>query len=391
MALFVMRRAQPDRMNGGLAHNSQSFFHRIDALSCARTLIMFKLIFNVLMLVSIGAIHGAQGYVKAERPLAVFLRMYCMLTIAQTMMLYLKRRKFSEISYIEHYEEGSNVRRINFWLETGSLLLYLLGFIWVEERGRCKDTNPLLYYTCLYCIISGASSFIAPVAISTIILLPVLWQFLVSGCPQRERQAQAWLETSPRSQLLELERRQQQRELEWRQRQRLERRQRLGEQEWGRRQLQGEQERERRRRRQQWHRLPPEEQQQLHREQERQRQQRELQRQQRRRLWQQLPQEEQERQRQREQLDQQQRCELERQQQVQQLLQQLTIITYLTEDDVPGGYHACMICFDDYTPGDEVAFLPCHHHFHAGCVRVWLHVKISCPLCRKRIVLDTDT
>ena len=42
----------------------------------------------------------------------------------------------------------------------------------------------------------------------------------------------------------------------------------------------------------------------------------------------------------------------------------------------------CSICFGDYIPGEEVRFLPCHHHFHAACVDTWLSGSNVCPICK---------
>ena len=42
----------------------------------------------------------------------------------------------------------------------------------------------------------------------------------------------------------------------------------------------------------------------------------------------------------------------------------------------------CSICFGDYIPGEDVRFLPCHHHFHAACVDTWLAGSNVCPICK---------
>lgn len=42
----------------------------------------------------------------------------------------------------------------------------------------------------------------------------------------------------------------------------------------------------------------------------------------------------------------------------------------------------CAVCQADFSTEDEVAGLPCQHHFHAACVQKWLsECKATCPLC----------
>jgi len=45
----------------------------------------------------------------------------------------------------------------------------------------------------------------------------------------------------------------------------------------------------------------------------------------------------------------------------------------------------CSICFGDYIPGEELRFLPCHHHFHAACVDTWFAGSKACPICKHPI------
>lgn len=41
----------------------------------------------------------------------------------------------------------------------------------------------------------------------------------------------------------------------------------------------------------------------------------------------------------------------------------------------------CSICTEDFTVGEDVRVLPCHHQFHPGCVDPWLvNVSGTCPL-----------
>ncbi|KAK9472245.1 uncharacterized protein V1510DRAFT_417721 [Dipodascopsis tothii] len=54
------------------------------------------------------------------------------------------------------------------------------------------------------------------------------------------------------------------------------------------------------------------------------------------------------------------------------------------------GWPDCAICKDAYEVGDEVNRLPCDHFFHAACIKHWLEISDSCPICRKSISTHTD-
>ncbi|GMF26863.1 unnamed protein product [Phytophthora lilii] len=41
----------------------------------------------------------------------------------------------------------------------------------------------------------------------------------------------------------------------------------------------------------------------------------------------------------------------------------------------------CPICCGDLAD-DQTLRLPCGHNYHAGCVRVWLNLQHTCPVCR---------
>lgn len=49
----------------------------------------------------------------------------------------------------------------------------------------------------------------------------------------------------------------------------------------------------------------------------------------------------------------------------------------------------CLICFEEYTPEDDVRILDCEHFFHPDCVDRWLigHSR-CCPYCRKEIIVN---
>ncbi|XP_022958340.1 receptor homology region, transmembrane domain- and RING domain-containing protein 2-like [Cucurbita moschata] len=44
----------------------------------------------------------------------------------------------------------------------------------------------------------------------------------------------------------------------------------------------------------------------------------------------------------------------------------------------------CAICLEDYTPGEKLRILQCHHKFHASCVDSWLTAwRTFCPVCKR--------
>lgn len=46
----------------------------------------------------------------------------------------------------------------------------------------------------------------------------------------------------------------------------------------------------------------------------------------------------------------------------------------------------CSICMEDYIPGDVRKFLPCEHHFHGHCIRIWLSTTSDrCPIDGKEV------
>ena len=51
--------------------------------------------------------------------------------------------------------------------------------------------------------------------------------------------------------------------------------------------------------------------------------------------------------------------------------------------------NCCVICTEDIKKGDEIMILKCpgKHFFHAECIKSWLIVKTTCPMCRSENVL----
>ena len=45
----------------------------------------------------------------------------------------------------------------------------------------------------------------------------------------------------------------------------------------------------------------------------------------------------------------------------------------------------CPVCCHEVEPGEELTVLMCAHAFHADCLRPWLKIHASCPVCRHKV------
>ncbi|KAF5192880.1 receptor-like protein [Thalictrum thalictroides] len=58
------------------------------------------------------------------------------------------------------------------------------------------------------------------------------------------------------------------------------------------------------------------------------------------------------------------------------------IFTAVLEDNCTS--MTCAICLEDYSVGERLRVLPCHHKFHAACVDAWLTSwRTFCPVCKR--------
>ena len=50
----------------------------------------------------------------------------------------------------------------------------------------------------------------------------------------------------------------------------------------------------------------------------------------------------------------------------------------------------CIICFSSYDDEDKVVILKCDgkysHHFHEVCIKDWLKINGTCPICRYNLI-----
>ena len=50
----------------------------------------------------------------------------------------------------------------------------------------------------------------------------------------------------------------------------------------------------------------------------------------------------------------------------------------------------CTVCLDDISAGNRTALTKCGHYFHQKCLRRWLEVKNTCPICKQSVVQEVS-
>ncbi|XP_008057505.1 E3 ubiquitin-protein ligase RNF139, partial [Carlito syrichta] len=48
----------------------------------------------------------------------------------------------------------------------------------------------------------------------------------------------------------------------------------------------------------------------------------------------------------------------------------------------------CAICYHEFTTSARIT--PCHHYFHALCLRKWLYIQDTCPMCHQKVHIEDD-
>ncbi|KAK7898174.1 hypothetical protein WMY93_019027 [Mugilogobius chulae] len=49
----------------------------------------------------------------------------------------------------------------------------------------------------------------------------------------------------------------------------------------------------------------------------------------------------------------------------------------------------CAICYQEFSSSARIT--PCNHYFHALCLRKWLYIQDTCPMCHQRVYIEDDT
>ncbi|XP_069566436.1 E3 ubiquitin-protein ligase RNF139 isoform X2 [Brachyistius frenatus] len=49
----------------------------------------------------------------------------------------------------------------------------------------------------------------------------------------------------------------------------------------------------------------------------------------------------------------------------------------------------CAICYQEFATAARIT--PCHHYFHALCLRKWLYIQDTCPMCHQRVYVEEES
>ncbi|KAJ8334480.1 hypothetical protein SKAU_G00401190 [Synaphobranchus kaupii] len=48
----------------------------------------------------------------------------------------------------------------------------------------------------------------------------------------------------------------------------------------------------------------------------------------------------------------------------------------------------CAICYQEFATSARLT--PCHHYFHALCLRKWLYIQDTCPMCHQKVYIEEE-
>ncbi|KAM4704857.1 E3 ubiquitin-protein ligase RNF139 [Rhinophrynus dorsalis] len=48
----------------------------------------------------------------------------------------------------------------------------------------------------------------------------------------------------------------------------------------------------------------------------------------------------------------------------------------------------CAICYQEFHTSARIT--PCHHYFHALCLRKWLYIQDTCPMCHQKVYIEDE-
>ncbi len=51
----------------------------------------------------------------------------------------------------------------------------------------------------------------------------------------------------------------------------------------------------------------------------------------------------------------------------------------------------CTICYEAINENDSTDTMPCNHTYHTLCINQWLSVSSTCPMCRQKILITSDS
>lgn len=71
-----------------------------------------------------------------------------------------------------------------------------------------------------------------------------------------------------------------------------------------------------------------------------------------------------------------------------QAVQRIASLPEATEAEIRAYSDVCAICYQSMA---SARVIPCHHLFHGVCLRKWLYVQDTCPLCHRKVELQPST
>lgn len=67
------------------------------------------------------------------------------------------------------------------------------------------------------------------------------------------------------------------------------------------------------------------------------------------------------------------------------MIDALEEITFTRDEEFVDDTTTCVICLEEYVLQEKLNLLPCQHHFHPKCIRLWLETNKLCPICKRPI------
>lgn len=68
------------------------------------------------------------------------------------------------------------------------------------------------------------------------------------------------------------------------------------------------------------------------------------------------------------------------------------IYSCVKDPKIGKGALECAVCLSEFEDDEQLRFLPkCSHVFHPQCIDAWLAYHVTCPVCRAKLIPDSDT